>query len=261
MRTHRDDVMPPPGWKRIHSDVHGGETWRPEGDDFGSAKLRRASSPKPKPNPNRKTPDQWASIQQGFWDYCTLDMRKGIADKLGLKWVVLSVLGLGWSKEHKSWSFPMYGADMKVRGIRLRAPGGKKFAVLGSQEGVFRTLNELTLKSEAPATKTVYVAEGPTDTAALLQLGFTAVGRPSCTGAVNILVSILKELRVVIVTDADSPGRSGACILAGKLKGLVESVKIIEPHRKDMREWVTAGATSEAVEMRVHDAKEYRHGP
>jgi 5S rRNA maturation endonuclease (ribonuclease M5) len=153
----------------------------------------------------------------------------------------------------------MYGADMKVRGIRLRSPGGKKFAVLGSQEGVFRTLNQLTLKSEDPATKTVYVAEGPTDTAALLQLGFTAVGRPSCTGAVNILVSILKELRVVIVTDADSPGRSGASILAGKLKGLVESIKIIEPHRKDMREWVTSGATSEAVEMLVRDAKEYGH--
>ena len=154
----------------------------------------------------------------------------------------------------------MYGADKKVRGIRLRATTGKKFAVVGSQEGVFRMLNDLTLKSEQLSSSTVYVAEGPTDTAALLQLGFTAVGRPSCTGAVGILVEILKQLNVVIVTDADSPGRSGARMLASKLIGLVESVKIIEPHRSDMREWVTAGATQEAVEMLTHDAKEYTHG-
>lgn len=238
--------------------MHGGETWRPEGDDRDVAAYRPAIR-KQSPNPNRKTQAQWAAIQQGFWEACTLDMRKQLADELGLKWVVLSVIGLGWSEQHKSWSFPMLGTDMKVRGIRLRSPGGKKFAVLGSQEGVFRTLNELTLKSEDPATKTVYVAEGPTDTAALVQLGFTAVGRPSCTGAVDILCSILKGLRVVIVTDADSPGRSGARVLASKLMGLVESVKIIEPHRSDMREWVTAGATQEAVEMLTHDAKEYTH--
>jgi hypothetical protein len=59
----------------------------------------------------------------------------------------------------------------EVVGIRLRNERGK-FAVRGSRQGVF--------VAGVPAQKTLFVCEGPTDTAAAVDLGLFAVGRPNC---------------------------------------------------------------------------------
>ena len=63
-----------------------------------------------------------------------------------------------------------------------------------------------------------WFAEGPTDTAALLDLGFNAVGRPSCTGGVRLLVDLVRKHRpagVVIVADGDAPGQTRRGISGG----------------------------------------------
>ena len=256
MRSVRNDIHIPSGWRQIGmTDVHGGQVWRPAGEEPDRAIYTRTQrKPVTKVSPHHKSPDQWHDLQSRYYDACTNDMRKKFVNSMGLDWIPLTTIGLGWAEELNAWSFPMYGSEDNpvVRGIRLRAASGKKFAVKGSRDGVFRWLNQLK--------DTVYVAEGPTDTAALLELGFDAIGRPSCTGGVDILVRLLTERNAVIVSDSDSPGRSGAKILADRLKGLAKSIKIIEPHRKDMREWLEHGATRDAVELLTRNATEYGNG-
>jgi len=103
------------------------------------------------------------------------------------------------------------------------------------------------------------IAEGATDTAALLDLGFNAVGRPSCTGGVKLLVELVKRLvalEVVIVADADVPGQRGANNLAAVLVAYSPAVRIITPPAgvKDARSWKQAGATSADVQAAIDAA-------
>jgi hypothetical protein len=48
--------------------------------------------------------------------------------ELGLTAESLRQLGVGWSAEHRAWSFPMTDGRGNVVGIRLRTPRGRKFA-------------------------------------------------------------------------------------------------------------------------------------
>ena len=95
-------------------------------------------------------------------------------------------------------------------------PGGKKIAVKGGHDGLF-------IPEGIDARGLVLVCEGPTDTAALLDLGFNAVGRPSCRGGVKLLVGLVQKHRpsgVVIVSDGDAPGQRGGESLAALLDGI-----------------------------------------
>ena len=103
------------------------------------------------------------------------DALQRLADTLGLSPESLERLGVGWSAKHDAWTFPMTDAQGDVLGIRLRLRNGRKLSVRGSKEGLF-------LPAGLEGGQQLLVAEGPTDTAALLDLGFAAVGRPSCTG-------------------------------------------------------------------------------
>ncbi len=123
-----------------------------------------------------------------------------LAASLGLSAESLGRLGICWASWHWAWTFPMIDAAGAVLGIRLRRPDGTKLSVRGGKDGLF-----------IPAALDggrLLVCEGPTDTAALLDLGFSAVGRPSCAGGVKLLVELVKLLavpEVVIMADGDAP--------------------------------------------------------
>lgn len=168
----------------------------------------------------------------------------GFARALGLSAGSLAALRVGWSGDHLAWTFPMTDpVTGRVVGVRLRRPDGSKFAVKGGREGLF-------LPDSAPeASDRLLIAEGPTDTAALLDLGFPgAVGRPSCTGGTKHLVALVRLRRpreVVIVADGDETGRLGASRLASALVCQVRAVRVVTPPAgvKDTRSWKQAGAT------------------
>lgn len=169
------------------------------------------------------------------------------ADSLGLTVASLRRLLVGRSPRHRAWTFPMRDAAGNVTGIRLRRPDGRKLSFRGGREGLFMPDG---LTADGP----LYIAEGPTDTAALLGLSFAAVGRPSCRGGVEMLVDLVLARRpqsVVIVADNDShdAGQRGAIDLACRLATYAPSVAIIAPPPgiKDAREWVRRGATGEDV--------------
>jgi hypothetical protein len=174
-----------------------------------------------------------------------------LALSLGLSVGSLHRLSIGWSSNHGAWSFPMTDANGNVLGIRLRHPNGCKFSVTGSKEGLF--LPAGTGANSSP----LLICEGPTDAAALLDMGFPqVVGRPSCTGGIKLLVELVRKWQppeVVVVSDGDEPGQRGANNLASVLVAYVPAVRIVAPpiDLKDVRDWLRAGGTWRDVHQAI----------
>jgi len=164
-----------------------------------------------------------------------------LGGELGVTPASLKRLFIGWSSSNNGMTFPMFRHRRRVIGVRIRTRTGKKFAVRGSKQGLFLPNNW------DDEVKGVLVCEGPTDTAAALDLGFSAVGRPSCLGGTQLLVECLAKKPVTIVADQDGPGLDGARKLQDRLKTFCPMVKIIVPPDKDFREWYRNGATKSDV--------------
>ncbi len=162
------------------------------------------------------------------------------ARTLGVSPESLLRIGTGW--DGQAWTFPMVDATGTTCGIRRRFPDGRKLSLRGGHEGVF-------VPADLPDENPIVVCEGPTDTAAIIDLGFVAIGRPSCTGGSGILIKITRGREVVIIADADGPGQQGAHALASTLRLYCPTVRIITPPDgiEDMRAWRQAGATRDDV--------------
>lgn len=189
------------------------------------------------------------------WDRQTNPIQlSDFASSLGVTYDSLRNLQCCRSKSHHAWAFPMRDGASQIIGIRLRYDDGQKRAVKGSRSGIFIPM--------IPSQHTCWIAEGPTDCAALLSIGLFSIGRPSCSGGNHQLWIALKERRIrkaVIVSDNDqdkhrpdgeryNPGVDGANRLADEM--CVETCVIIPP-AKDIREYVTLGGTSELLESIV----------
>jgi hypothetical protein len=166
-----------------------------------------------------------------------------LARRLGVAADALRRLGIGWCAASRAWSLPMSDGSGRVVGIRLRTAWGHKFAVAGSREGLFVPAG---LDPAAP----LWVAEGESDTAALLTLDLPAVGRPGCSGGTAPLVELVRRRRpaeVVVVSDRDDHerGQVGARELAVRLALACPAVRILlpPPGVKDARAWIIAGET------------------
>jgi len=169
---------------------------------------------------------------------------------LGVRVDALVDLDVAWCPERQAWAFPMHDERRQVVGIRLRTET-RKFALPGSKTGAF-------IPAGMDSRSLLLICEGPTDTASALSLGFQAIGRPSCSGATAIIADLLQAGRrrpVVIVADADGPGRAGARQLADRIIGLCQGVRIITPApHKDLRAWLQTGATPAALLLRIENA-------
>ena len=161
------------------------------------------------------------------------------AASLGVSLASLTAVWAASAAAHSAWAFPMCDGYGNVVGIRLRNERGK-FAVRGSRQGIFL--------ANVPAQKTLFVCEGPTDTAAAVDLGLFAVGRPNCCcGGLEIRVYArrLAVARVVVISDNDKPGLDGARKVGGELK---LPFAIFVPPAKDIREFVRLGGTRAMIE-------------
>jgi hypothetical protein len=171
--------------------------------------------------------DQMLEIQSALLRVSSLSLRR---------------LGVGYSDEHQAFSFPMRSHAGAIIGIRLRAMNGKKFAVSGSRSGLFigPQIDPCDL----------YVCEGPTDAAALLDLQCWVVAKPSCNGGNEELaryVGLHKPKNIIVVSDRDGPGVSGAERTADVLSSKA-NVRVIEPLAgKDIREWKMIGCSASTL--------------
>jgi hypothetical protein len=178
-----------------------------------------------------------------------------LAEKLGLNWPFIDLLDVCWSRKDSAWAFPMRNGFGKIVGIRLRSEDGQKWSVGGSSQGLFYSP---VLLNHDP----ILICEGPTSTAAALQLGFYAVGRPSCSCApdqVNDLIVRLKIRKAIIVADNDrkwrlgrfwSPGMEGALRLSDDVR--CKHV-IWTPPQKDIRDFLKAGGNRDLILSQVKD--------
>jgi phage/plasmid primase-like uncharacterized protein len=168
-----------------------------------------------------------------------------LGSTLGVSNASLHQLAIGWARSFNAWSFPMRDARGAVVGVRLRRDDGTKCAVPGSHNGLF--VPDLP---ERPAT--LFIAEGPTDCVALLDLGLDAVGRASCNQGATELVELVRRLspkRVVVIADNDERGQRGAHALASVLAAYhpVVRLRAPPPDFKDARDWKRHGATAADV--------------
>ena len=183
----------------------------------------------------------------------------GLADALGVPADALARLRVGWASGAElsdlgtkcrgigCWTFPMVDATGRTIGLRLRSPDGGKFAATGSRSGLFIPSG----LAEHPAA--LLIVEGPTDAAALIGLGLNAVGRADCNSGGPPLAELIGKLhpeRVLVLADADEPGRRGADALARLLATRTRRpIRVAQPPDgvKDARQWCRDGATAADV--------------
>lgn len=138
----------------------------------------------------------------------------------------------GYDIQFAVLTFPMFGADGRPVGVRFRRRDGKKWSLRGGREGIFQSRQ---WRPDVPQ----FIAEGPTDAAALVEAGFPAVlGRPNCSGGVQIIKDRLAShprTPVVVLADPDEPGVAGAERLAIALP----NPTIILSGVLDIRDFVT----------------------
>lgn len=140
--------------------------------------------------------------------------------------------------------FPMRDGEGRTIGLRFRAKNGRKWSLTDARSGLF--LPNLKVKAELLA-----IAEGPTDTAALLCSGVFAIGRPSCLGQEDLVQDYIRAYsfrECIIVSDNDEPGLNGAKRLQDALS--IPS-RIWVPEAKDMREFYREHGAKKVFELLI----------
>ncbi len=166
----------------------------------------------------------------------TLEPPEGIRPET---WLRLAREGAG------RWEIDERNPDGEIIGTAYRHPDGSKDFKAGGKRGL---IVEWPLDAYAGTSQAdpVFICEGASDTAALLQIGLDAVGVPMTGKGGDMLAALLKDRHAVIVADNDKPGEMGAGKIAEQLVLACASVRIIKPPEecKDAREAVQNGSTA-----------------
>lgn len=167
---------------------------------------------------------------------------------LGVSTVSLQRLEIGWNGT--GFTFPMKDHHGHIIGIRIRYPDNHKVCVKGSKQGLF-------IPHDLPEDGLLLVCEGTTDCTAALDLGFAAIGRPSCNSGVTMLSKLVRMRDIVIAADTDEAGRKGAADLATVLVLHCETVRIIYPPAplKDLRQWKQNGLDREKLQSVINKSE------
>lgn len=204
--------------------------------DTDQPRVERRYTPPPPPRPSINA----AALIELFAETTTVQQIAFFAESIGVSEASIAVLGAAYTDVHRAWAFPMRDINCQVVGIRLRATDGKKWAVTGSRQGIF--------VPQMAAQPTLYICEGPTDTAAAISLGFFAVGRPSCNSGgpeIRALCKRMNVARAIVISDDDTPGLKGAEKIQNEI-GIPSTIYV--PPTKDIREFYRLGGTKQEIE-------------
>lgn len=207
--------------------------------DIAGGKFSQLDRLESKPDPKPKL--DVVKLYRYYLKHTRPDVVRSFAAQLGLPALALQVMNALVMPGGRGLVFPMRDHMGNITGYRLRYSDGRKVSVRGSREGLFIPM----IRSHA--INTLFVAEGPTDTAAAVGLGLDVVGRASCVGQVRLLINyvrVVKPQQVVFIADADEPGINGARNAA--LQMPVPARVIVLP-TKDVREYYGNGGRAEYI--------------
>lgn len=148
-------------------------------------------------------------------------------------------------KHGQCWEIKERNADGEVVGTAYRTASGDKDFAKGGKRGLILVW-PLPTYAGTGASDPVWVCEGASDTAAMIGLGFTAVGVPMAGQCGEWLAALLKGRHVVVCRDNDTAGLKGSNKIRDAIVATCASVRIIVPPdgAKDAREAVIAGASA-----------------
>jgi hypothetical protein len=143
------------------------------------------------------------------------------------------------------------------KGFQQRRPDGRG-GWTWNLDGVPRVL--YNLPAVVAASGDVFFVEGEKDCATGEGLGLTVTTSGAAGSWRSEYAETLRGKRVVIIADADEPGKKHARQMAASLYGKAESVKVLElPGAKDLSEWVVErGGTREALLESMRNAPEWK---
>ncbi len=225
------------GWLHIlRKDRHRPQRWRPY--------TRRIST-----SDDKAKPKGFEGLARQYQGQLTVERLEELSTLLGVTVESLKQLGIGF--DGQAYTFPMSDFQGRIIGVRRRFPNGHKISKTGSKTGLFVPAGLLP-------EGILLICEGPTDTAAALDLGFNAIGRPNCNCKIKMTVKAARSrTEIVIISDNDKAGKAGAAKLANALALHYPSVRIIYPPDgiKDLRQWLQTGLTGERLGQIIENTK------
>lgn len=151
---------------------------------------------------------------------------------------------IGWTG--KEYAVPGQNEDEAFTSIQYYSLNSKKWYEEGSVPGIF-------VPNHGTFYRPPLICEGVSDTAAALDLGYYAIGKPSALVGNDIIVKFLIKHnidRIVIVPDTDEAGYKGCENLQKILltKDIEFDIISVEPW-KDLREFVEKEGKEKAKEL------------
>lgn len=165
---------------------------------------------------HRTNPINWKELSDKYVnDYFWMKQKDKPFD---VDFYYLTLISCGWDGE--AFTFPMVNSEEEIIGIPRRFPDGFKCMVEGSRLGL------IIPKINYAISQPLFICEGISDTATVLDMGYSAIGRPNNDACLDMVKEwIIKHFcyidvmppelittngPIYVIADNDSPGIKGA---------------------------------------------------
>jgi len=191
-------------------------------------------------------PIDWVALNNVYRD-CYIGLYPDIPFNVNRQ--TLWQLRCGWCIENNAYTFPFRNENNEIIGIQLRYPDGSKCCIEGSRLGLFIPQGIDWSKQD-----TIFITEGVSDLATLLDMEFIGIGRPSANSCEDLITAFhtncAEEVNYWIMTDGDAVGCKAAINLKYKMRYFGLVTNIIYPNKyKDLREWVSIEGKDKVKEV------------
>ncbi len=207
------------------------------------------TAPSPLPTKPKMSPEELADRQIRFLDAMAVSDYARLSEAQDVSPFTLRAFGVGqWFDFNKcidEWTIPQRSLDGELSGFRTMCQTRKrdKRSITGSRSGAFFDRNFIT-RQAIQQSGYILVCEGFSDAMLAYDMGFeTVIGRSNCVGELDQITNLVGNIQpehLLIVPDADIPGRDGAreLIRAIEDQGTETHISNISlPDGHDIRSW------------------------